>query len=197
MANNCWPSVDTHFQSGAGRVSLSLLPIKRVNTAFITICNLLPLRWPKIYNQQSLTLCWHSISRWGREGIAICWPRMAAESSDMTLCNLLVRWLPRMNDQKLLMLHWVSFSRWDRERVVMIFANRGGRYFDLVLPWPNQCLIIRLTWPEIVYPPLTLILPWVYPQYAIIWFGTVHDSHCFGSLTSIFTYFLLDHYIVL
>jgi len=57
--------------------------------------------------------------------------------------------------------------------------------------------IIEDIWSRIVDALLTLIVPWVYPQYAIISFGVVHHSHWFGSLSSVFIHFLLDHYIVL
>jgi len=33
----------------------------------MTMCNLSPRRLPKIHDQESLTLCWRTFSRWGRE----------------------------------------------------------------------------------------------------------------------------------
>jgi len=57
--------------------------------------------------------------------------------------------------------------------------------------------ITQDTWPRIIDTPLMLILPWEYPQYAIIWYCIVPHSHWFGSLSSVFIYFLLDNYIVL
>jgi len=67
MANNRWHSVETHFQDGAGSVSLSRLTMKAVNTSFMAVCNLLPLRLPRIHEQQSLMLHWRSFSGLGRE----------------------------------------------------------------------------------------------------------------------------------
>jgi hypothetical protein len=61
----------------------------------------------------------------------------------------------------------------------------------------SNFLITRPISPKMVDPPLMLILRQVYPQYAIIRFGLVHLSHCFGSRSSIFLFFLLDHYIFL
>ena len=60
----------------------------------------------------------------------------------------------------------------------------------------------RIAAGAIVYPAellraLTLILPLMYPHYTIIRSGVVLHSYCSGSLSSIFIYFLLDHYIVL
>jgi len=39
-------------------------------------------------------------------------------------------------------------------------------------------------------------MPQAYPQFAIIRFGVVHHLHCFGNLSTVFIYILLDHYIV-
>jgi len=71
MTKNCWHSIDAHFQDGAGRLLLSLLPIQAANTSFITICNLSPPRLPKIHDQESLTLHWRSFSWWGRETFTV------------------------------------------------------------------------------------------------------------------------------
>jgi len=67
---NCWCSVDVYFQDGAGSVSLRLLPIKEANTSFMTVCNRLPLRLPKMQYQQLLTLHWRSFPGWGREHVS-------------------------------------------------------------------------------------------------------------------------------
>ena len=67
MTKNCWRSVEAHSHDGAGRVLLCVLPIKAANTSFMTICNLLPPRLPKIHDRESLTLGWFSCSWWGRE----------------------------------------------------------------------------------------------------------------------------------
>jgi len=48
-------------------MSFSLFPIMAANTLFLTVCNLLPNRVPKIHNQQSLMHRWRSSSRWGSE----------------------------------------------------------------------------------------------------------------------------------
>jgi hypothetical protein len=50
------------------------------------MCNLSPPRLPMIYDQQSLTLHWRSFSRWGMEGIAVCF---AYKSSQKFLYDLL------------------------------------------------------------------------------------------------------------
>jgi len=53
---HCKCSADDNFQDGAGSVSLLVLPIKHANTSVMTICNLWPLKLPKMQDQKSLTL---------------------------------------------------------------------------------------------------------------------------------------------
>ena len=57
---NRWRSVDAHFPDVAGSVSHSLFSIQAANTSFMTICNWLPTRLPKIHDQGSSTLRWRS-----------------------------------------------------------------------------------------------------------------------------------------
>jgi len=149
MTNNRWRSVDAHFHDGAGRVLLSVLPIKAAKNSFMTEYNLSEVWFPRTHDQKSLTLRWRSLSWWGGEGIAVC------------------------------------------------FAYKGGQKFLCDWIQPIGGVISQDSWPIIVDAPLTLILPWLYPQYAIIHFGTIHHSLCFGCLSGGFMYFLLDHYVVL
>jgi len=67
---HCWRSVDAHFQDGAGSVSLLVLPIKHASASVMTICNLWPLRLPKMQDQKSLTLRWRSFPGWCRERLS-------------------------------------------------------------------------------------------------------------------------------
>jgi len=149
MTKNRWRSVDTHFRDGAGRVLLSVLPIKAGENSFMTEYNLSEVWLPRTHDQKSLTLRWRSFSWWGMQGIAVCFAYKC--------------------DQKLL-CDWIQ---------------------------PIGGVISQDAWTKIVDAPLTLILPWLYPQYAIIHFGTIHHSLCFGCLCGIFIYFLRDHYVVL
>jgi len=148
MTKNRWRSVDAHFHDGAGRVLLSVLPIK------------------------------------------------AAKNSVVTNYNLSEVWLPRTHDNTSLMLRWCSFSWWGREGIAICVAYKGGQ--ELLCDWlqPSGGVISKNVWPKIVNAPLMLILPWLYPQYAIIYFRTVHHSLCLGCLSGVFIYFLLDHYVV-
>ena len=176
-------------------------------------CNLFCVKWrPKIPLWQMATYqqcrypgrmtknCWRSVDAHFEDGarrvLQSDLPMKEAKNSFMTGCNISVVWLPRTHDQKLLTLRWLSFSWWGRECVIIIFACEGGQYLDYVYPWPNEIFITRLTGPTFVDALLTLCLPWVYPQYVIVWFGFGHHSHCFGSVSSIFIYFHLDHYVV-
>jgi len=144
MTTNLWCSVDAQVHDGAGSVLLSLLPIKPANTAFMTICNLLTRRLPKIHDRGSL----------------------------MHRCR--------------------SFSWWGRENCPVSFTYEGSQCFvyDNLQPIAQQ--ITQDTWLRIVDVPLTLILPWVFPHHAIIWFGVVYHSRWFGSLSNVSIYFFFN-----
>jgi len=104
--------------------------------------------------------------------------------------------LPDLQDQKLLTLCRRSFSEWGREGVTLSFAHTGNLYliYDYLQPIATQ--ITQDATPKIVDTPLTLILPRAYLQFAIIWFGILYHSQCLSSLSILFMYFLLDHYIL-
>ena len=72
MTNNLWRSVDAHFHDGAWKVLQSVLPIKAATNSFMTEYTLSEVWFPRTHDQTLLTLRWRSFSRWGREGIAIC-----------------------------------------------------------------------------------------------------------------------------
>jgi len=148
MTMNHWRSVATHFHNLARSVSLSILPIKEVNTSFMTLCNLLPHRQPRIHDQES--------------------------------------W----------MLHWQSSSWWGRERFSASSAYKGSENCDYDYLQPIAHKVTQNTWPRIVDAPLTLILRWVYTQYAIIGFGIAHHSCWVGCFFSIFSYCHHNHCIV-
>jgi len=79
----------------------------------------------------------------------------------------------------------------------MNFATKARHYFNYAQLRQNQLLFTVLTCTNIVEAQLMLLVPRVYPHYTIIRFGVVLHSECSGSLSSVFIYFLLDHYIVL
>jgi len=124
-------------------------------------------------------------------------PMKAAKTSFMTEYNLSEVWFPRTHDWKSLTLCWRSFSWWGKEGVAVCFAYKGGQEFLCDWLQPIGGVISHDAWPKIADAQLTLILPWLYLQYAIIHFGTVHHSLCFGCRSGILIYFLLDHYVVL
>jgi len=145
--------------------------------------------------------CWRSVDAHFHDGagrvLHSVLPIKAANNALMTDYNLSEAWFPRTHDQKLLTLRWHSFSWWGRVGIAICFAYKGSQKFLYDKLMPIGGVICQDAWPKIVDAPLTLILPWLYPQYAIIQFGTVHHSHCFGCLSGVFIYFLLDHYVVL
>jgi hypothetical protein len=49
----------------------SVLPIKAAKISLMTEYNLSEVWYPRTHDQKLLTLCWLSLSWWGREGIAI------------------------------------------------------------------------------------------------------------------------------
>jgi len=84
------------------------------------------------------------------------------------MCNVSPRRLQKIHDPELLTLHWHSFSWWGRERFTFSFAYTGSQYFVYDNLQPIAPQITEDTWPRIFDAPLTLIMPGVYPQYAII-----------------------------
>jgi hypothetical protein len=84
MTKNRWRSVDAHFHDLAGSFSPSVLPVKATNTSFMTMCNHSSRRLPKIRDQESLTLRWHSCSWSGRERFTFC---IACKASQYIVYN--------------------------------------------------------------------------------------------------------------
>jgi len=58
MTKNCWRSIDAHFHDGAGRVLLSVLPIKAAKNSFVTDYNLSEVWFLRKHDQKSLMLHW-------------------------------------------------------------------------------------------------------------------------------------------
>jgi len=98
--------------------------------------------------------------------------------------------LPDLQDQKSLTRCWCSISEWCRERETRSFAYKASQYriyewsqpiamqitndarpkivdAMLTLCWRYVDATLTLRW-HYVDATLTLILPWVYPQHAII-----------------------------
>jgi len=105
--------------------------------------------------------------------------------------------LPDLQDQKLLTLHWNSISEWGRECEARSFADEASQYRSYEWSQPIAKQITTDARPNIIDTMFTLILPWVYPQYIIMYFGVIYHWSCFGSLCTVFIYFLLHQNIVL
>jgi len=78
-AKHCWRSVDTHFQDVAGSVSLSCFPQMAANTLIMYSNNRITFELPDLEVPNSLTLCWHSLSKWGRGCVALCFAHKASQ----------------------------------------------------------------------------------------------------------------------
>jgi len=105
--------------------------------------------------------------------------------------------LPDLQDKKPLKLRWHSTSEWGRQHEARSFAYWASQYRNYEWSQPFAKQITNGARPKIVDAPLTLILPWAYPQYVIIYFGVIYHEWCFGSLCTVFIYFLLHQNIVL
>ena len=51
-------------------MSLAYLFREAANSSLVEVCDHAALRWPKMRDLESLTLSWHSFSRWGKECVA-------------------------------------------------------------------------------------------------------------------------------
>jgi hypothetical protein len=112
MTKNRWRSVDAHIHDGAGRVLLSVIPIKAAKNSVVTDYNLSEVWLPRTYDHKSLTLRWCSFAWWGREGIAICF---AYKGGQELLCD----WLQRIGGV-------ISQDAWPK----IVYA-----LLTLILPW--------------------------------------------------------------
>jgi len=145
--------------------------------------------------------CWRSFEAHFREG---AWS-VSLSFFPITAANTLIIYrndhiafdLPDIQDQKSLTLRWRSISERGREHDPRSFAYIASQYciYDWSEPIAKQ--ITNDARPEIVDAPLTFILPWAYPQYVIIYFCVIYHEWCFGSLCTVFIYFLLHQNIVL
>jgi hypothetical protein len=102
---------------------------------------------------------------------------------------------PDLYDQKQLRQCERSFSEWERVRITFYFTSPGSQYLICKCPRPITTQITQHARSKISNTELSVILPPLYLQYAIISFGILHHWWCFGNLWIIFMYFLLHHYI--
>jgi len=105
--------------------------------------------------------------------------------------------LPDLQDQKSLTLCWRSISEWGREHEARSLAYKTSQYRMDEWSQPIDKQITNDARPKIVDTQLTLILPWAYPQFVIIYYGVIYHWWCFGSLCTVFIYFLFYQNIVL
>jgi len=125
MVTNRRRSIDAHFHDGAGSVLVSRCSTQEANTMITYSNDQIALEIPDLQDQVSMTLCWRSLSKWGRECVA--------------------------------------FS----------FAYIASQYLINEWPQPIAPQITHDARLRIVDAASTLILPWTYPPYVIIYFGIV------------------------
>jgi hypothetical protein len=148
---NCWRSVDAHFQTGAGTMSQSVLRITAANMLILSISRTGALELYKMQHSKSLTLCWHSVDAvlmlwWCSVDalLILCWcsfwgvavsahtilPINAASTSIMGKCRSTSLGLYMMQHTKLLMLCWRSSSDWGCDHVTITFAHHSCKSVD-------------------------------------------------------------------
>jgi len=76
--------------------------------------------------------------------------------------------LPDLQDETSLTHCWCWISEWGRERETGSFAYEASQYCMYEWSQPIAMQITNDARPKIIHAPLTLILAWVHPQYAII-----------------------------
>jgi len=148
---NCWHSVDAHFQKAAVTISRSHLHRTAANMLIMDICR---SRAPGIYMMQhpkALTLCWQSVNTvlmlcWRSVDavLTVCWrsfwgvtvlpnmilPVNAANTSIMDKCRSTALGLYKMLYTKFLTLCWRSLSDRCCDHVTIPFAQNGCQYVD-------------------------------------------------------------------
>ena len=129
MTKNHWLSVDAHFHDGAGRVLLSVLPIKAGRKTFMTNYDLSEVRFPRTHDENR----WRSVDAhfhdWAGRVLQSVLPMKAGKHYFMTYYNLSEVWYPKMHDHKSLTLCWRSFSWWGREGITICFAYKGRKKY--------------------------------------------------------------------
>jgi hypothetical protein len=161
MTKNRWLSIDAHFHDGAGRVLLSVLPIKVGKNDCMTDYDLSDVWFPKMHDQKSLTRRWRAIDAHFHDGagrvLQSVFPMKAGKNRFMSVYNLSEVWFPRTQDHQSLRLHWRSFSWWGREGIAIRFAYKGRQKWLYDLLQPIGAVISQDAWPKIIDAPLTLI----------------------------------------
>jgi len=133
----------------------------------------------------------------GQGGYCICFAYKAAKNSFMTDYNLLEVWFPRTHDQKSLTLRWRSFAWWAGRVLLSCFCL----WWRLEVLWdwlkPIGGCYCQTHDQKSVDTPLTAHFTMAVSTICnhFIWYSP--SLTCFGCLSGIFIYFLLDHYVVI
>jgi hypothetical protein len=143
MITHRWHSIDAHFHDGAWRILQSVLPIKAAKNSFITQYTLLEVSFYKTHDQKSLMLRWRSFSRWGREGIPICFAYKCRQ-------KFLYDWVQPIGGV-------ISKDTWPKiidASLTLIFMMGPGGYWYLccLYRWPTIPLWLTATYRRCHFP---------------------------------------------
>ena len=127
---NCWRSVDAHFQHGAVIMSLSLLPIKAANMLIMDNSDQITSQTTYFHGQQSLPLGWCPFPEFGCDRVAFSLSIMGADTLVMANSEQITSQLTYLQDQMLITLHWRSFSECGCYRVAVSSTYIGCQYVD-------------------------------------------------------------------
>ena len=174
QAKNCWRSIVSHFHEGARSISRSVFPIQAANKLIITRNDHIASGIPNLQDQKSLMLRWSLCSWRGTDRVAICFPYKGSWYFDYQKEQQYCYWPTRLTRPKivdaLLMLNFrMGQGAWGS-----LFAYEASQYPIYEWSQPIAKQITNDARPTIVDAPLTLILPWAYPQFVIIYFGIIY-----------------------
>jgi hypothetical protein len=144
---NCWRSVDAHFQTGAVIMLTSVLLIKAANTLMMGKCcstarglymmqhsRLLTHCWRSV--DTLLTLCWRSVDAHFQTGavtMSPCHlPLKAVNTLIMRQCHSTALGLYKMQPPRLLMLYWRSV-----DALLMLCGCSVDALLMLIVRWSD------------------------------------------------------------
>jgi len=79
MAKHDWRSIDAHSNDGVESVLLSVFHIKEANTVIMDCNDQIAFELPDLQEQNLMTLCWCTLSEWGRESVPLSFADEASQ----------------------------------------------------------------------------------------------------------------------
>jgi len=138
--NNRWHCVDAYIHDGTGTVLQSVLPKKKGKNSFMKVCNLSAVWLPRTHHPKSLRLHWRWFSSWGRDGVAICFPKKGGP-------EFLYDWLQPIGS---------VITQYTRRKIIdallrLIFKMRQGACHDNFCPEKRPIPRICITTTEAIF----------------------------------------------